>query len=286
MNGGTEPTRPNPDGDGPTRANEAVNAASGATRSDPHGGGPAGGLRAEGIVRRFGGLRAVDGVDLVVPAGAVTAVIGPNGAGKSTLFDCLAGGRVDAGRVYLDGRDVTRLPAHRRARLGLARTFQVVSVFPSLSVVDNLRVAAENRNGSSAAARLLGLPDPARGRTRVAVEAALRRLALTEHAHTPAGELPVGILRMVELARALASSPSVLLLDEPASGLDDAQTDRLRHELRALAADGLAILLVEHDMDLVFGVADTVHVMAAGRIVAAGTPDEIRADERAREVYL
>ncbi|MEU0932291.1 ABC transporter ATP-binding protein [Embleya sp. NPDC005971] len=243
-------------------------------------------LRAAGIVRRFGGLRAVDGVDLVVPAGLVTAVIGPNGAGKSTLFDCLAGGRVDAGRVHLGGRDVTRLPAHRRARLGLARTFQVVSVFPSLTVVDNLRVAAENRSGASAPARLLGLPDPARGRTRVAVEAALRRLALTEHAHTPAGELPAGILRMVELARALTASPSVLLLDEPASGLDDAQADRLRHELRALAADGLAVLLVEHDMDLVFGVADTVHVMAAGRIVASGTPAEIRADARAREVYL
>ncbi|WP_020556178.1 ABC transporter ATP-binding protein [Embleya scabrispora] len=263
-----------------------MNGAPESTRPDPDGGGSASALRADAIVRRFGGLRAVDGVDLVVPAGAVTAVIGPNGAGKSTLFDCLAGGRVDAGRVYLGGRDVTRLPAHRRARLGLARTFQVVSVFPSLTVVDNLRVAAENRSGSSAVARLFGLPDPARGRTGAAVEAALRRLALTEHAHTLAGRLPAGVLRMVELARALASSPSVLLLDEPASGLDDAQTDRLRHELRALAADGLAILLVEHDMDLVFGVADTVHVMAAGRIVAAGTPEEIRADERAQEVYL
>ncbi|WP_101897149.1 ABC transporter ATP-binding protein [Embleya scabrispora] len=243
-------------------------------------------LRAQGVVRRFGGLRAVDGVDLTVPSGVVTAVIGPNGAGKSTLFDCLAGGRVDAGRVYLGTRDVTRLPAHRRARLGLARTFQAVSIFPSLTVVDNLRVAAENRSGSSAPARLLGLPDPARGRTGDAVEAALDRLALTEHAYTRAGELPAAILRMVELARALAASPSVLLLDEPASGLDDAQTERLRRELRALAADGLAILLVEHDMDLVFGVADTVHVMAAGRIVAAGTPDEIRRDARAREVYL
>ncbi|MFJ8739857.1 ABC transporter ATP-binding protein [Embleya sp. NPDC127516] len=256
------------------------------TTADAEGGEPMSALRAEGVVRRFGGLRAVDGVDLRVPAGVVTAVIGPNGAGKSTLFDCLAGGRVDAGRVYVGGRDVTGLPAHRRARLGVARTFQVVSVFPSLTVLDNLRVAAENRSGASALTRLFGLPDPARGRTGSAVESALRRLALTEHAHTPAGELPVGILRMVELARALASSPSVLLLDEPASGLDDAQTDRLRHELRALAADGLAILLVEHDMDLVFGVADTVHVMAAGRIVASGTPAEIRRDEHAREVYL
>ncbi len=243
-------------------------------------------LRAVGVRRMFGGLRAVDGVDLVVPAGAVTAVIGPNGAGKSTLFDCLAGGRVDAGRVYLDGRDVTRLPAHRRARLGLARTFQVVSVFPTLTVVDNLKVSAENRAGASALGRLLGLPDASAGRTDSAVDAALRRLALTEYAHTPAGELPSGILRMVELARALAAPPSLLLLDEPASGLDDAQTERLRHELRRLVAEGLAVLLVEHDMDLVFGVADTVHVMAAGKLVASGTPAEIRANARAREVYL
>ena len=243
-------------------------------------------LRARGVVRAFGGLRAVDGVDLDVPAGEVTAVIGPNGAGKSTLFDCLAGGRVDAGRVELGGREVTRLPAHRRARLGLARTFQVVSVFPSLSVIDNVRVGAENRTGGSALGRMLGLPDPAGGHTRDAVEAVLRRLALTEYAHTPAGELPAGVLRMVELARALAAAPSVLLLDEPASGLDDAQTARLLGELRALAADGLAILLVEHDTDLVFGVADTVHVMAAGRVVASGTPAEIRRDPRASEVYL
>jgi branched-chain amino acid transport system ATP-binding protein len=243
-------------------------------------------LRVVGVRRRFGGLRAVDGVDLVVPAGVVTAVIGPNGAGKSTLFDCLAGGRVDAGRVYLDDRDVTRLPAHRRARLGLARTFQVVSVFPTLTVVDNLRVGAENRSGASALGRMLGLPTASDSRTHAAVETALQRLALTEYADTPAHELPVGILRMVELARALAATPSVLLLDEPASGLDDAQTERLGHELRALAADGLAILLVEHDMDLVFGVADTVHVMAAGKLVASGTPAEIRTDEQARQVYL
>ncbi|MYW01964.1 ATP-binding cassette domain-containing protein [Streptomyces sp. SID3343] len=243
-------------------------------------------MRAEGVRRRFGGLRAVDGVDLVVPAGAVTAVIGPNGAGKSTLFDCLAGGRVDAGRVYLGDRDVTRLPPHRRARLGLARTFQVVSVFPTLTVLDNLRVGAENHSGSSALGRMLGLPTASDARAGAAVEVALERLALTEYADTPAGELPAGILRMVELARALAATPSVLLLDEPASGLDDAQTDRLRREVRALAADGLAILLVEHDMDLVFGVADTVHVMAAGKLVASGTPAEIRADAQARQVYL
>ncbi|MEU8132571.1 ABC transporter ATP-binding protein [Streptodolium elevatio] len=244
-------------------------------------------LQARGLVRHFGGLRAVDGVDLAVPPGEVTAVIGPNGAGKSTLFHCLAGAqRPDEGRIRLGERDITRLADHRRARLGIARTFQVVSVFPSLTVADNLRVGAENRTGASATARLLGLPDAARGRTRTAVEAALELVGLTELRDVRCGELPTGTLRLVELGRALASRPSVLLLDEPASGLDDTETGRLRVLLRGLADDGLAVLLVEHDMELVFGVADSVHVMAAGRIVASGPPEQVRENEAARAAYL
>ncbi|NUU24162.1 MAG: ABC transporter ATP-binding protein [Streptomycetaceae bacterium] len=248
---------------------------------------PAPVLRASGLVRHFGGLRAVDGVDVAVPPGEVTAVIGPNGAGKSTLFHCLAGAqRPDEGRIRLGDRDITRLADHRRARLGIARTFQVVSVFPSLTVADNLRVGAENRTGAAATARLLGLPDPARGRTRVAVEEALELVGLAEVRDVPCGRLPTGTLRLVELGRALASRPSVLLLDEPASGLDDTETMRLRTLLRGLADDGLAVLLVEHDMELVFGVADTVHVMAAGRVVASGPPERVRDDEAARAAYL
>ncbi|GAA4953292.1 high-affinity branched-chain amino acid ABC transporter ATP-binding protein LivG [Yinghuangia aomiensis] len=244
-------------------------------------------LTAHGLVRHFGGLRAVDGVDLTVPPRQVTAVIGPNGAGKSTLFHCLAGAqRPDEGRIRFRGRDITRLPDHRRARLGIARTFQVVSVFPSLTVADNLRVGAENRAGASAAARLLGLPDAAGGRTRQAVERALELAELTDVADVPAGRLPTGTLRLVELGRALAADPSVLLLDEPASGLDDAETARMRALLRRLAGEGLAVLLVEHDMELVFGVADTVYVMAAGRVVASGTPDAVRDDPAARAAYL
>jgi branched-chain amino acid transport system ATP-binding protein len=238
-------------------------------------------------VRHFGGLRAVDGVSLDVPPGQVTAVIGPNGAGKSTLFHCLAGAqRPDEGRIHLGARDITRLPDHRRARLGIARTFQVVSVFASLTVADNLRVGAENRSGASAAARLLGFPDPAHGRTRDAVERALDLVDLRGVSEVQAGQLPTGTLRLVELGRALAARPSVLLLDEPASGLDDAETARLRALLRRLVDDGLAVLLVEHDMELVFGVADTVHVMATGRIVASGTPDQVRDDPAARSAYL
>ncbi|MCF2532993.1 ABC transporter ATP-binding protein [Yinghuangia soli] len=244
-------------------------------------------LEASGLVRHFGGLRAVDGVSLTVPPGEVTAVIGPNGAGKSTLFHCLAGAqRPDEGRIRLGDRDITRLPDHRRARLGMARTFQVVSVFPSLSVADNLRVGAENHAGASATARLLGLPDPARGRTREAVEQALASVDLTELRDVPCGQLPTGTLRLVELARALAAGPSVLLLDEPASGLDDAETARMRALLRRLADEGLAVLLVEHDMELVFGVSDTVYVMAAGRVVASGPPAQVREDAAARAAYL
>ncbi len=244
-------------------------------------------LRADGLVRHFGGLRAVDGVDMAVPPGQVTAVIGPNGAGKSTLFHCLAGAqRPDAGRVRFGDRDITRLADHRRARLGIARTFQVVSVFASLSVADNLRVGAENRAGASATARLFGLPDAARGRTRDVVDDALARVGLTALRDVPCGRLPTGTLRLVELGRALASRPSVLLLDEPASGLDDTETARLRALLRTLAGEGLAVLLVEHDMELVFNVADMVHVMAAGRIVASGPPARVRDDAAARAAYL
>ncbi|MDI2126369.1 ABC transporter ATP-binding protein [Yinghuangia seranimata] len=244
-------------------------------------------LTARGLVRHFGGLRAVDVVDLDVPPGRVTAVIGPNGAGKSTLFHCLAGAqRPDEGRIRLGARDITRMADHRRARLGIARTFQVGSVFASLTVADNLRVGAENRGGASATARLLGLPDPARGRTRRAVDEALDAVGLTDLADVPAGRLPTGTLRLVELGRALAARPSVLLLDEPASGLDDAETVRLRVLLRRLADEGLAVLLVEHDMELVFGVADTVHVMAAGKVVASGPPAAVRDDPAARSAYL
>ncbi|UGQ10199.1 ABC transporter ATP-binding protein [Yinghuangia sp. ASG 101] len=247
--------------------------------------GPGPVLRADGLVRHFGGLRAVDGVDVEVPPGRVTAVIGPNGAGKSTLFHCLAGAqRPDAGRIRFGDRDITRLADHRRARLGIARTFQVVSVFATLTVADNLRVGAENRAGTRATARLFGLPEA--GRADDAVEDALARVGLTALRDVPCGRLPTGTLRLVELGRALASRPSVLLLDEPASGLDDAETDRLRTLLRALADEGLAVLLVEHDMALVFGVADTVHVMAAGRVVASGPPERVRTDAAARAAYL
>ncbi|MFJ8587202.1 ATP-binding cassette domain-containing protein [Streptomyces sp. NPDC093595] len=215
------------------------------------------GLRAHGLTLRHpGGSTALDGVDLHLPPGRLTALVGPNGAGKSTLFDCLAGtARPTSGRVTLDGADITRRPAHARTRLGIARTFQELAVFPSLTVEENVRTGAEQGRAR-------------RGRDPHHVERALRLLGLTPVRRLPAAGLSTGTLRRVEVARALAGQPHTLLLDEPSAGLDADETDALARVLRALAADGTAVLLVEHDLDLVAGIADTVHVMEAGRVVS------------------
>lgn len=222
---------------------------------------PAPTLTAHHLHARYDGFTALDGVDLDVPHGRITAIVGPNGAGKSTLFHCLAGThRPSHGQVLLGGRDVTRLPAHARTRLGIARTFQQLAVFPSLTVAENVRVGAEQGRVS----------DPG------AVERALRLLGLDGPVRAlPAADLPTGTLRRVELARALAGSPRVLLLDEPAAGLDTAEVAALTKVLKALAADGTALLVVEHDLDLVADLADVVHVMTAGRIVASGPPARV-----------
>ncbi|MEV7342540.1 ATP-binding cassette domain-containing protein [Streptomyces sp. NPDC093544] len=218
-------------------------------------------LRARRLHVTFGGFTALDGVDLDVRPGRVTAVVGPNGAGKSTLFHCLAGTlRPAGGQVLLGERDITRRAAHARTRLGIARTFQQLSVFPSLTVAENVRVGAEQGR----------TVDPG------SVERALRLFGLDGPVRTlPAAGLPTGTLRRVELARALAGSPRVLLLDEPAAGLDSGEVAALARVLRALAADGMALLVVEHDLDLVADLAHTVHVMAAGRIVTSGPADRV-----------
>ncbi|MDX2782999.1 ATP-binding cassette domain-containing protein, partial [Streptomyces caniscabiei] len=225
-------------------------------------------LRARGLRVRYGEFAALDGVDLDVLPGRVSAVVGPNGAGKSTLFHCLAGTlRPDGGSVRLGERDITRLPAHARTRLGVGRTFQQLAVFPSLSVADNVRVGAEQGR----------IADPG------AAERALRLFGLDGAVRTaPAAGLPTGTLRRVELARALAGSPRVLLLDEPAAGLDAPEVAALARVLRALADDGTALLVVEHDLDLVAELADVVHVMAAGRIVTSGPAGHVLAPEAGR----
>ncbi|WP_432064941.1 ABC transporter permease subunit [Streptomyces sp. C10-9-1] len=242
------------DGRAPARSGTAPRSGAPA-RAVPPAAGPlpaTGGLAAHGVRMSYDGLPVLLGVDLRVPPARVTALVGANGAGKSTLFDCLCGTlRPDAGRVELDGADLTRSPAHTRSRLGVARTFQQPAVFGSLTVEENVRVGAEHGPGggpgTEAALRLLGLAGPVRA--------------------LPAAGLPTGVLRRVELARALASGPHTLLLDEPAAGLDPVEAGALAGLLAALAADGTAVLVVEHDLDLVERIADAVAVLEGGRIL-------------------
>ena len=229
-------------------------------------------LYVDQVMVRFGGVMAVSGATFMARAGEVTGLIGPNGAGKTTLFNVITGIQdPTAGAVSLDGEDITRLAPHKRAHRGVARTFQRLELFSSLSVRDNIRVAAE-------LAMLTNVSST--------VDALIERVGLTDVADRTAGDLPTGSARLVEIARALATKPRLLLLDEPASGLSDIESEHLGQLLRSLAAEGLAVLLVEHDMDLVMRVCDHIFVLDLGVIIADGTPAEIRSDERVLEAYL
>ena len=235
-------------------------------------------LEVRSVTVRFGGNTAVDDVSLAADAGRVTGLIGPNGAGKTTLFNVIGGLlRPNGGRVLLGGTDVTGQPTHARARVGLARTFQRLELFGVLTAHANVRVAADlaRRRGHH------------QGRTADDVAAALlARVGLTAVADVRADQLPTGQARLVELARALAAAPRVLLLDEPASGLDEAETAALGALLGELAADGIAVVLVEHDVPLVLSTCDEVHVLDVGRVLAVGSPEEIRNDRRVHDAYL
>lgn len=227
---------------------------------------------------RFGGHLALRGVDLDADAGEVTGLIGPNGAGKTTTFDVITGLQDTVrGRVLLDGRDLTRARAHERARAGIARTFQRLEVFGSLTALDNVRTAAEIRRTWSSRRD----EDP----VTVAHEL-LERVGLAAVADERVDALPTGLARLVELARALATRPSVLLLDEPASGLDEAETARFGQLLLELAAEGMAVLLVEHDIALVMDVCRRVHVLDFGAVLAVGTPEEVQRDQAVLDAYL
>jgi branched-chain amino acid transport system ATP-binding protein len=230
-------------------------------------------LRVSEVTVTFGGRRALDGVAIAAERGHVTGLIGPNGAGKSTLFDVICGlRRPVTGRIFLDGRDVTRHGPARRARHGMARTFQRLELFGRLSVRENLLVAAE-----------LG---PERRRASSAVTEILARLDLGEVADRPADALSTGTGRLVEVGRALAVRPRFLLLDEPAAGQDAEETRRFAALLRALADEGTTVVLVEHDMSLVMGVCDEVYVLDLGKIISSGPPDVIRRDETVLAAYL
>jgi branched-chain amino acid transport system ATP-binding protein len=246
-------------------------------------------LEAERLAIAFGGVRAVDGVSLAVPDRQVFSIIGPNGAGKTTLFNLISGLYVPLeGRIRLAGEDVTGLAAHRLARRGLSRTFQNLQIFLRMSAVENVMVGRHRHETTGIFSDLLHLPAVARQnrRTREAARAALARVGLDAQADRPAGALPYGALKRLEIARALASEPSLLLLDEPAAGCNPVETQELDGVIRSIVRDGVTVVLVEHDMRLVMNVSDRIHVLANGRTLAEGTAAEVRANPAVVEAYL
>lgn len=255
------------------------------TRDTPRGPGPSGGpaLRLEGLGKDFGSLSAVKDVTFDVAPGARHAVIGPNGAGKSTLFALVAGALpATAGSVALHGEDVTRLPEHRRAHLGLVRTFQHSSLFLSATARENVLLAVQRRHG------VQGRPWRAVTRRRgllTEADEVLEQLQLQDRSGARAGALSHGERRQLEVAVALATGPSVLLLDEPAAGMSPADTMAFQELVLGLPAE-VTVLLVEHDLDLVFGVADRVTVLHLGEHLLTGDPDEVRASDAVQQAYL
>jgi branched-chain amino acid transport system ATP-binding protein len=234
-------------------------------------------LEARDVTVRFGGKAALSQTSIDVERGMITGLIGPNGAGKTTLFNVVCGLLTpQGGHVVLDGSDVTRAPPHRRARLGLARTFQRLELFTSLTVRDNIRVGGDIRNHWSR--RRADSTDEA--------ERIIELTGLGPIADREVSEIPTGRARVVELARALMTRPSVLLLDEPAAGQTERETEEFGALLRRLAADGLAVCLVEHDMTLVMDVCETIDVLDYGRTIAAGPPAQVRNDPAVIEAYL
>ena len=246
-------------------------------------------LEVQGLTVRFGGHQAVGDVSLSVDAGQIAGLIGPNGAGKTTTFNAICGVTVPtAGTVRLGGRDISKLSTHQRARKGIGRTFQRLEVFSSLTARDNVVVGLEIRR--SWARRRGASPQYLSGGTELPpaaeVDLILDRLGLQDVADLPVGSLPTGQARLVELGRALAARPSVLLLDKPASGQDESETEDFGRLLIDLAGAGLALLLVEHDISLVMRVCEQLSVLDFGQIIAQGPPAEIRANEAVLAAYL
>jgi branched-chain amino acid transport system ATP-binding protein len=226
-------------------------------------------LQLAGLVRHFGGVFALNGVDLAVERGEIHALIGPNGAGKTTLIHHISGAmRPDAGSVRFDGADITRLAMHTRVARGLARSYQITSVFARLTVFDNIALAVEARHGR-----------------RDEAQAVLERVGLAGAANVAAGALSHGEQRQLEVGLALATAPRLLLLDEPLAGMGPEESERMIELLDHLGRD-MTLLLVEHDMDAVFRLADRVSVLVAGKVIATGLPDEVRADPEVRRAYL
>lgn len=240
-------------------------------------------LKIDGLVKRFGGLAATDHAHLSVPRGEIHALIGPNGAGKTTLIHQISGAlSPDEGAIWFDGDDVTHLPMHQRALGGLVRSYQITSIFQRLSVLDNVALAVQAISGSS-----FSFWKPARSEASRYAKAAtvIDRVGLSRQTHTLAGALSHGEQRQLEVGIALATQPQLLLLDEPMAGMGPDESERMVTLLQSLRGE-TTILLVEHDMDAVFRLADTISVLVAGQVIASGTPQDIKESTAVKQAYL
>ena len=236
-------------------------------------------LETIGVKVRFGGNIALDDVSISVEAGSVTGLIGPNGAGKTTLFNTITGLQaLTSGQIIFNDKDVTKEPPHKRTRMGLARTFQRLELFTTLSVRDNIRVAGEIRNRWSLRTPKMDV--------NAETDRIISLVGLSDVADREVGEIPTGKARVVELARALMIQPTLVLLDEPASGQTEEETGQFGQLLRDLAGEGLGICLVEHDMSLVMQVCDTIHVLDFGRMIASGSAESVRNNPTVIDAYL
>ena len=246
-------------------------------------------LQTDRLSISFGGVRAVDGVNIAVESGQVFSIIGPNGSGKTTLFNLMSGIYTPTdGDIRLAGETVTGVAPDQLSRRGLSRTFQNLQIFSRMSVLENVMVGRHRHERTGIMADLLHLPSVARQNeaTREAARAALARVGLAEAADRPASSLAYGALKRLEIARALASEPKLLLLDEPAAGCNPVETQEIDRVIRSIVKDGVTVVLVEHDMRLVMNISDRVHVLSSGRTLAEGTPEQVRSNAWVIEVYL
>ena len=237
----------------------------------------------------FGGNRVLQNIALSVLPGEITGLIGPNGAGKTSFFNCLTGlYSPQEGSICLGAKHLERIPPTGRAALGFSRSFQHVALCPELTVVENVMIGVDRQSHAGWLAAFLPLPQGVaeRAANRTKAMAALVRLGIAAVADELPGQLPPGVLRLVEIARAIAGQPRVLLLDEPAAGLNSVETRDLSNALLKLRAPDLVLLVVEHDMDLIMGVCDNIHVLSGGKLLASGTPEQIRMNAEVVRVYL